>query len=191
MRQQTRSARRRDPSKVSYDWYINSAAWERRKVAYYAKHPRRCRACGTTQDIHLHHHTYKRLGREHDDDLIPLCQPHHDAVHRLHRSVDFTGTITEATRHVIGGPLHPPRNRKKPAVVRTRATGTRPHSPADVVRFDLVTAAFDVSRTSLRKQGYHRGVPRARLVEWSASLPSWIAGVKSEKLVQQLTNRVR
>lgn len=126
-RQQTRSKPRRDPSKLTYEWYINSAAWDRRKAAYYSRHPKKCRACGDTENIHLHHHTYTRLGAEHDDDLIPLCKDHHDTVHRLHRSADNKFSLTQATRAVIGGPLHPARQRQKPrdSVKRQRSRGSR------------------------------------------------------------------
>jgi len=102
--QQTRSATPRSPSKHQggrgihrqfYEDYITSTRWEKRKAAYYANHERLCVACKCTEDIHLHHHTYKRLGNEMDDDLVPLCQDCHGQVHRLHK--EKGGTLTRAT----------------------------------------------------------------------------------------------
>lgn len=100
--QQTRSEPRRRPSKhrgnlykQSYEDYITSSKWEKRKVAYYAKHEKLCAACKCTENIHLHHHTYDRMGNELDDDLVPLCQEHHDLVHKLHR--ECGGTLTKVT----------------------------------------------------------------------------------------------
>lgn len=117
MPQQTPSVARRGASKLAYDTYITSSKWERRKAKYYARHEKRCRACGSTEDIHLHHHTYKRLGKEHDNDLIPLCSEHHGAVHQLydlHKGSPQHMSLTAATKQVVGGPLHPPRKRKRP-----------------------------------------------------------------------------
>lgn len=184
--QQTLSDARRRPSKLTYDWYINSASWERRKVAYYAKHPKKCRACGSTEEIHLHHHTYTRLGKEHDNDLIPLCREHHDAVHELHRSAGFNGTLTAATRHVVGGPLHP-RKRKRPG---RRERSSHPKRGADpvnagmdrilkarreeMVHFDQLVQEFEVSKTMLRRQGYHHSVPLSRVMCWREKRPDWM-----------------
>jgi hypothetical protein len=90
-----RSARER------YNRYINSPAWSDRKRAYFSTYARVCAFCGTTDDIHLHHHTYDRMGRELDEDLVPLCVSCHDAVHDYHRSNRVT--LTVATRVVAQG----------------------------------------------------------------------------------------
>lgn len=187
--QQTRSGRRRDPSKLTYDWYINSSAWERRKTVYYARNPKRCRACGTTEDIHLHHHTYKRLGKEHDDDLIPLCHPHHDAVHKLHRSVEFAGTLTAATRHVIGGPLHPRKQKRKKRQERPQRPGAvkrgvdpinsamdkfRQQRREPLIPFTAIIEEFGVTKKMLWQQGYHHAVPLTRVTWWRKQRPEWM-----------------
>jgi hypothetical protein len=45
-----------------------------------------CAACRTANaPITLHHMSYERLGAEHDDDLLALCRPCHDRVHRIYR----------------------------------------------------------------------------------------------------------
>lgn len=72
------------PSK--YEWYIASPAWAQRRVAWFKKFGRYCRACGADDvSIHLHHKTYVRLGCEQDQDLVGLCKPCHDGAHALHR----------------------------------------------------------------------------------------------------------
>lgn len=137
--QQTLSELVREPSKLfepreyendftrTYDQYICSTKWARRKIAYYNKHQRACRACGATQGIHLHHHTYKRLGNEHDDDLVPLCEPHHVLVHRRHR--ELGGSLTTVTRHIVefyGGTWElTPRKRRSAAHKSARRRDTR------------------------------------------------------------------
>lgn len=42
--------------------------------------------CGSKGNLQLHHRTYKRLGREHLSDLVPLCKIHHEQAHNLVRS---------------------------------------------------------------------------------------------------------
>jgi hypothetical protein len=69
----------------SYRHYLlYSPAWQETKERYEASgRPQKCMVC---HDPHyeLHHRTYKRLGRELLQDLIPLCRDHHDQVHRQH-----------------------------------------------------------------------------------------------------------
>lgn len=97
-----------------YESYISSTRWERRKTAYYSRYPRRCRACDSSENIHLHHHTYKRMGHEIDSDLVPLCEPCHVLVHKHHRSRDWD--LTRATSDFL---------RLYGASLRV-STGTRP-----------------------------------------------------------------
>lgn len=80
---------------ANYDRYINSGAWEERKIAYYAKHERKCTGCGATEDVDLHHHTYERLGAELDTDLVPVCESCHTTIHRFHE--EQGGSLSAAT----------------------------------------------------------------------------------------------
>lgn len=180
---------RETPWTRSYDEYMRSARWERRKVAYFTKHPKVCRACGGTEDIHLHHHTYKRMGHEHDDDLIPLCRPHHTVVHQLHRSAAGKMTLTAATREVVGGPLHPPRRRKKPKPevkkpkpeVKKKTVDHRPMTTR-LVGFDFLVETFNVTKGTLRQQGYRKGVPASTVATWRDNgYPIWLGGVRDER----------
>ena len=77
-----------NPIDVNYEEYldyIKSDAWKNRKAKYFKKHPKVCKACGSTELIHLHHITYRRLGKEGPRDLVPLCVTCHDEVHRVAR----------------------------------------------------------------------------------------------------------
>ncbi|MCG5431206.1 hypothetical protein LV457_02735 [Mycobacterium sp. MYCO198283] len=94
---------------------MNSTAWRDRQTSYYATHDRRCAFCGATDDIELHHHTYVRLGRELDADLLPLCPTHHAEVHTHHTEHDVT--LTAATRAVAA--------RYGVAIVRRREPGRK------------------------------------------------------------------
>lgn len=91
---------------ASYDEYIHSDLWVQRREQYYQTHPKKCavRGCGTTERIHLHHRTYERgwLGQELDDDLVPLCEDHHAAVHERHELIK-QHALKAATEHIIAG----------------------------------------------------------------------------------------
>lgn len=83
--------------KIKYAEYITSRDWELRKKRYFATNYKGCWACGRTKDIHLHHHTYERLGAELDEDLVPLCEVCHTNVHRRHKGKKGAETLTEST----------------------------------------------------------------------------------------------
>ena len=70
----------------TYEDYISSAGWEKRRADYFAGHARKCFACGARDKIQLHHKTYARMGRELDEDLMPLCERCHSEVHRIQRT---------------------------------------------------------------------------------------------------------
>lgn len=65
----------------TYQEYIDSSLWERRKGQYYAKFPKQCSVCGTRRSIDLHHIVYTIRGSEPDQHLTPVCRKHHKAFH--------------------------------------------------------------------------------------------------------------
>ena len=88
----TRPRRRaaRGRRRASYDAYLISRTWQVRRKQWYAAElttagtAPTCLVCGkrwTLKAGHLHHVTYMRLGREEHEDLIPLCQRDHHALH--------------------------------------------------------------------------------------------------------------
>jgi hypothetical protein len=60
-----------------YVAYMNSGEWARKRAQAFAFHGRKCSVCGSTSDLHVHHKTYARLGREKMKDLTPLCSGCH------------------------------------------------------------------------------------------------------------------
>ena len=113
-----------NPGRERYDRYMASQRWERRKAAYWSRHRKVCASCHSTEDIHLHHHTYARFEHEDDDDFTPLCDPCHTAVHILHRSGRL-GSLADATAAAVQAgkarqgkpwprPQPPPFQRKPP-----------------------------------------------------------------------------
>ena len=84
---------------VQYRAYMGSSRWKRRRLRYFRTFGKQCAACRTdTAPITLHHMTYERLGAELDDDLLALCRPCHDRLHRL-----YPQTCRETTMLFLAG----------------------------------------------------------------------------------------
>lgn len=84
----TRTRGSRAPG-VKYADHIRSPAWRATRERYWrSKMPKDCYVCGAPRrkGMHLHHRTYKNLGRERLMDLVPVCPPCHDAVHAIQRA---------------------------------------------------------------------------------------------------------
>lgn len=64
-----------------YKDYIKSKSWRKRKNEYYKKHKKECIVCKSKWRVGLHHISYKNLGREEDEDLVPLCWGCHADYH--------------------------------------------------------------------------------------------------------------
>ncbi len=64
-----------------YKDYIKSKDWKKRRDLYYKTHKKECVVCQSIRKVGLHHISYKHLGREHDDDLVPLCWTCHQDYH--------------------------------------------------------------------------------------------------------------
>ena len=64
-----------------YDNYINSKAWQNKRLEVLSRTPF-CFCC-TVKANHIHHRTYKRLGIEKLNDLVALCSSCHMGVHGL------------------------------------------------------------------------------------------------------------
>jgi hypothetical protein len=81
----------------AYAAYLTSAQWRRIREAWLQQYRRRhgdeptCQACGRAWSLSddLHHRTYRNLGQETFDDLLPLCRPCHE---RLHGALDRSPT---------------------------------------------------------------------------------------------------
>lgn len=80
-------------------------AGRNRRKDWYRAHGRRCRICGRTDDLELHHLTYQFVtGLEPDWALVSLCKRHHRLVHRRHHDGNrslATATTSTIRRHRI------------------------------------------------------------------------------------------
>lgn len=65
----------------SYKIYIKSPFWRKRRNEYFRKFGNKCSICGSSRYINLHHKKYGNYGFEKDEDLVSLCQKHHEQFH--------------------------------------------------------------------------------------------------------------
>ena len=68
---------------TNYKEYLKSDHWKNVKKRYKdSKLTQKCYICGSNKHINIHHKTYKRLGKEKLNDLVPLCQECHYLTHK-------------------------------------------------------------------------------------------------------------
>jgi hypothetical protein len=72
----------------SYDDYLSSPHWLQFKSRYFEKKARECDLCGDPA-VELHHITYRNLGRERLQDVVPLCRFCHEGTHDHARTDRF------------------------------------------------------------------------------------------------------
>jgi hypothetical protein len=70
------------PLRLTYAQYIASDAWRERRAQQIEKDSRRCQGCGSTDDLHVHHRTYDRLGAEAPGDIVTVCEVCHGFIHQ-------------------------------------------------------------------------------------------------------------
>ena len=88
---------------TDYRAYLQSEHWQKCRERWFKKNPSRvCAACTKPYDFNfnLHHTHYRSLGTMRMRDLILLCQPCHEAVHKLHK-LDGRHTPKQATDLII------------------------------------------------------------------------------------------
>lgn len=73
---------------MDYKTYIQSENWRKKRENVLIFWGYRCALCFSPNNLHVHHRTYERLGRELITDLIPLCERCHNDHH------NFTGRST-------------------------------------------------------------------------------------------------
>lgn len=81
---------------MSYYTYLRSDGWKRKRAAA-RKRDKGCRVCGSTENLHTHHKTYRNLYNETPRDLVVLCASHHQGVHDFIREWDRKGWKRKST----------------------------------------------------------------------------------------------
>ena len=102
-----------------YEAYLASPEWGRMKKWAKSHYGNKCALCGSSDEIHVHHTNYKRLGREYPEDLSLLCKwchaKHHtpardysDPDGHKQRNWDKASDRLVIARDIIVGLLHQP-----------------------------------------------------------------------------------
>lgn len=63
--------------KMPYRSYLETPHWKSVRRRTLARNGGVCNVCGSSEDLNIHHLTYKRIGREKDSDLQVLCRGFH------------------------------------------------------------------------------------------------------------------
>lgn len=67
-----------------YSTYLLSQHWQDVRLRYRnSKLPQNCYICKSSNNLNLHHKTYKRLGHERLNDLMYLCRDCHELTHKF------------------------------------------------------------------------------------------------------------
>ena len=104
-------------NREGYEAYLASPQWEQVRRRIIRRRNGRCEACGSKENLHVHHGTYERFRRELDDDLFLLCELCHDALHRYQRLTRI-GLMEATSRFVASASLRgmiPARQQSEPA----------------------------------------------------------------------------
>jgi len=120
--------------------YLRSKHWLAFRAGWKKRHPDEwfCHTpgCGSSGPLNLHHLTYKRIGRERDYDVTPVCRYHHRIAHELQKkgvSLETCHIKAGLSDHdlavALGRPVRPRRKgqrNKKRKAMKQRVSGRQP-----------------------------------------------------------------
>jgi hypothetical protein len=67
---------------LPYQEYLQTEHWAKARKTALERADFKCRVCNVGDtELHVHHRTYQRLGREREEDLIVLCKECHSLFH--------------------------------------------------------------------------------------------------------------
>lgn len=73
---------KRNP-KVEFKEYLNSPHWKEIRLKALARSGNRCQLCSSTDNLNVHHNTYRNRGNEDLKDLVVLCRNCHEKFHDI------------------------------------------------------------------------------------------------------------
>lgn len=100
--QSKQSIQQTEDTKSKYQTYLQSKEWQhiRKKALFRAKY--RCQFCNSSQNLHVHHRTYKHIYSDSLDDLIVLCALCHGKFHEIEIKENIN--IKKVSRDKMKGP---------------------------------------------------------------------------------------
>ena len=98
----------------TYEDYLNSSEWKEVKRIFLSYRKIKvpcCVYCKSTENIHIHHKSYSRLGCPSElYDLVTLCKGCHFMLHRIQK--EFNVTLQNATRLFVNREKNYKKNKK-------------------------------------------------------------------------------
>jgi hypothetical protein len=73
----------------SYKEYLNTKHWLDKRSQVFESNGYECSKCKSKKQLHIHHKTYVRIGREKLKDLVVLCKSCHDREHYILDNKDY------------------------------------------------------------------------------------------------------
>lgn len=67
---------------ASYNAYLESSAWRKKRALVIDRAEGVCEGCGTKPPTHVHHLTYEHVGEEMLFELVAVCNPCHEFLHK-------------------------------------------------------------------------------------------------------------
>ena len=67
---------------INYKRYLRSEEWRKKREQVFNAYGKICSVCGSVNNLHVHHKTYERIGKERISDLQVLCSFHHAEIHK-------------------------------------------------------------------------------------------------------------
>jgi len=74
---------------VSHRAYILSEEWRELSLLTRKRDGYRCKQCGATSNLNVHHLHYNTLYHETLEDLVTVCQPCHKEIHQHHKEEPY------------------------------------------------------------------------------------------------------
>jgi hypothetical protein len=118
--------------KDAYEAYINSDVWSDKRRERLKLDSYRCQKCGTAENLHVHHRTYKNFMHESMEDLVTVCISCHDLIHRAYKKSKHE-SLSEITEKILKQPpvvKSPPSNmskKRKAKIRKSDGKGARKH----------------------------------------------------------------
>lgn len=72
---------KKDNRKLEYKEYLNGEHWKDIRLKALDRAGNRCQLCCNTDNLNVHHNTYKNIGHEDLKDLVVLCRECHAKFH--------------------------------------------------------------------------------------------------------------
>ncbi len=111
----------------TYRDYLYSIHWDRKRTLFRdsLKNPFTCYICKSSDNIHVHHRSYKNIGNEDLHDLVELCANCHSKVHDLLKN---TSKFKKWKGHLdicfavefLKSQMNKPKKKRKPKVQQTK-----------------------------------------------------------------------